>query len=335
MPTRHTQPSHIPRSLPIDLRNLVVENADQKGNSHERPTTDNTDSNERRDRGQSVDKASAKVVRETTINTLKVLSEPVKESTPRNGIVEPDLRKENAFQEPLVESGGGLNSPSIEDEPPQSRENHVDTTNNSVDGNVPHRALHGLVTQRRTSPLRDPPLLSDRPKGGEKERADKEDPIQGAPSSVDVGQPNVLADATDRSLLFFDEFPWCFLGLGLRDDGRWRPRRARLGRYNGDRLNQFFGIRDLGAIFILLAGGSTRVGQTVDNPRRIECFAIALELNTAIIESDNVTGTGSTQLNVMRDENDGTSLHEFSTQALGKEVVGSMSVDSRQHVIQE
>ena len=77
------------------------------------------------------------------------------------------------------------------------------------------------------------------------------------------------------------------------------------------------------------------MGQTVDNARRIECFAIALELNTAIIESDDVTGTRSTQLNVMRDENDGTTLHELSTQALGKEVVGSMSVDSRQHVIQE
>jgi len=166
---------------------LVVENADQKGDSHERPTTDDADSDERRDCGQSVDKASAKAIRKVAVDTLKVLSEPVKESTPRDGIVKPDLREENAFQEPLVKSSGGLDSPSVEDEPPQSPENHVDARNDSIDGNVPHRVLHGFVAQRCASPPRDPTLLNDRPKGGKKERADKEDPIQGATSSTDVG----------------------------------------------------------------------------------------------------------------------------------------------------
>ena len=276
------------------------------------------------------------MVRETAVNTLKVLSEPVEKSAPRNGIMKSDLRKENAFQQSLVKGGGCMDGPSVEDEPPQSGENHADASNGSIDSDIPHRALRYLVTRLCPSPSRDPTFLSDRSKGGENERAEEDDPIAGTTGSTDVCQPNVLANATDGSLLFFDKLPWDLLvGLGIGNDGRRRSRRARFGRCDGCRLNQFLGIRDLGFVFLLLTSYSTRLDQTIDDSRCIEGLSIALELNTTIVESDDVTGTGSAQLNVMRDKDDGTSLHELSTQTLVEEMVGGMSIDSRQHVIKE
>ena len=329
-----TQSSHVSRSLSVNLRNLIVENADQKSDSHEGQTTDKADSNERRKDRHSIHNTSTEVIRKITVNTFEVLSEPVKESTSRNSVMESDLREEDAFEESFVKGGGSIDRTVVEDEPPQSCEHHVGTTDSSINADVPDRAPRGLVTQRRASPFRKPTLLSNRSKGGENERAEEDGPIPGATRGTDISQPNVPANTTDGSLLFFDKFPWDLLvGLGICNSGG--DRGARFGRRNCGRLGQFFSTRNFDLILLLLASRSTRLDQTIDNARCIECVPIALELDAAIIESDNVTGTRGTQLNVMRHKDDSAPLHELSTQAIVKEMVGSMSVDSRQYVIQE
>jgi hypothetical protein len=165
---------------------LEVENADQKNDSHERPTANNTESNKRREDGHSFHNAPAKVIRKTAVNALEVLSKPVEEPTSRNGIMESDFREENAFQESLVKDGGGINRTSVENEPPQSRENQVETSDGSVNADVPHRAFRGLVTQRRASPPHNPTVLHDRSEGGENERAEEDDTIPGATGSTDI-----------------------------------------------------------------------------------------------------------------------------------------------------
>jgi hypothetical protein len=54
-----------------------------------------------------------------------------------------------------------------------------------------------------------------------------------------------------------------------------------------------------------------------------------------IIESDNVTSTGGAKLDVMRDKDHRASLHKLSTEALVKDVVSGLSVDSRQNIVEE
>ena len=77
-----------------------------------------------------------------------------------------------------------------------------------------------------------------------------------------------------------------------------------------------------------------RLGRGSERFRFDETFVIARVLDSPILERDNVPRARRTELDVVRDEDDGASLHEVALEAFEEEVVRGVRVDGGENVVE-
>jgi hypothetical protein len=92
--------------LAINFRNVPVQRADNEYDQEELRTSDDAESDKCSYDRKAIHCATTEVIGKIAINTFEIFPKAVKKSSTGNGVMEPDICKQDGFQQLFIQHGG-------------------------------------------------------------------------------------------------------------------------------------------------------------------------------------------------------------------------------------